>query len=49
MNFLKMMAMYKVLVNHKYHSFDTYSEALSFKQENGGVIYMKVCSVINSI
>lgn len=36
--------MYRVLLNWKVIPFDSYSKALAFKQEYGGVIYQKVGS-----
>lgn len=36
--------MYRVLLKWKSFPFETYSEALSFQQQNGGVIYQKIGS-----
>lgn len=33
---------YRVIKNYKVHKFDSYSKALLFKQENGGVLYEQV-------
>ena len=34
--------MYKVILNNKIYSFDSYSEAINFKWTNGGILYVKV-------
>lgn len=34
--------MYRVMLKCKLFPFDSYSEALQFKQQYGGTIYMKV-------
>ena len=36
--------MYRVISNFKIYNFNNYSEALAFKQENGGTIYQKIGS-----
>ena len=36
--------MYRVLLNWKVIPFDSYSEALAFKQKYGGKIYQKIGS-----
>jgi hypothetical protein len=33
---------YRVILDFKVHKFDSYSKALLFKQENGGVMYEQV-------
>lgn len=36
--------MYRVILKYKIYPFNTYSEALKFKRENGGEIYQKIGS-----
>lgn len=36
--------MYRVLLHWKKIQFNTYSEALAFKQQYGGIIYQKIGS-----
>lgn len=36
--------MFKVVINYKYYSFEKYSDALRFKNKNGGTLYQKICT-----
>ena len=36
--------MYRVILKFKSYPFDSYSEALQFQQENGGLIYGRIYS-----